>query len=304
MLTGTTDYSSDCSLLILDPKIAAPAASFPRPPLITLCDWLVARFLLGLFPASTWPSFSPSIRSWGPSCRCCRYAAGCSTKVRSFWSRAYYCCLRIAESPFFFWMSVGLSDRVALQSGLGNRLTSMLGWMLIFSGSWCVVLGEIVYICGDWIELASCHLDFSEPAYSNLVCLVDPDNRLGIANGLAFKWCSDLFWWSCDSWPFDWLIKHLSLAENSGQPNDWGRFTLGMASFVQCIFMACIVQSCLVGCMSYYFAMHWDLIILGNKKQVIVFIWWNHWLVFEMFLLSFCVVLLAHLMHLLSMYVG
>jgi hypothetical protein len=89
-----------------------------------------------------------------------------------------------------------------------------------------------------------------------------------------------LFWWSCDSWPFDWLIKHLSLAENSGQPNDWGRFTLGMASIVQCIFMACIVQCCLVGCMSYYFAMHWDLIILGNKKQVIVFIWWNHWLVF------------------------
>ncbi|ONM52475.1 KH domain-containing protein SPIN1, partial [Zea mays] len=47
--------------------------------------------------ASTWPSFSRSIRSWGPSCRCCRYAAGCSIKVRDLFFPPLACSLLLAD---------------------------------------------------------------------------------------------------------------------------------------------------------------------------------------------------------------
>ena len=47
MLTGTTDFLSDCSLLILDPKIAPPAPSF----LLTLViDWWCDSCLASLQP--------------------------------------------------------------------------------------------------------------------------------------------------------------------------------------------------------------------------------------------------------------
>ena len=47
MLTGTTDFLSDCSLLILDPKIAPPAPSFP---LTLVIDWWCNSCLASLQP--------------------------------------------------------------------------------------------------------------------------------------------------------------------------------------------------------------------------------------------------------------
>ena len=47
MLTGTADFLSDCSLLILDPKIAPPAPSFP---LTLVIDWWCDSCLASLQP--------------------------------------------------------------------------------------------------------------------------------------------------------------------------------------------------------------------------------------------------------------
>jgi hypothetical protein len=94
-LTGT-NFSSDYLLPTLDPTIAP----FPLPSLLPAIDWagvLTVPSLLASSAASTWPSFSRSIRSWGPSCRCCRYAAGCSIKVRDLFFPPLACSLLLAD---------------------------------------------------------------------------------------------------------------------------------------------------------------------------------------------------------------
>jgi hypothetical protein len=65
--SAARDLFSRSFSVILDPEVA----------LCSLCLPLSIDAILGFYAVSTWLSFSRSIKSWGPSCRCCPCAAGC-----------------------------------------------------------------------------------------------------------------------------------------------------------------------------------------------------------------------------------